>query len=89
MTLYGTGDAARQTATVSFNLAGVPPSDVGLRLDEEFAILCRVGLHCAPACHRTIGTFPDGTVRLSLGAFTTSDEIDATLEAVRQLERSA
>ncbi len=89
VTLYGTGDAARQTATVSFNLAGVPPSEAGLRLDEEFAIMCRIGLHCSPACHRTLGTFPEGTVRFGLGAFTTSNEVDAALDAVRQLERNA
>lgn len=89
VTLYGTGNAARQTATVSFTLAGVPPSEAGLRLDEEFAIMCRIGLHCSPACHRTLGTFPEGTVRFGLGAFTTSDEIDAALDAVRRLERNA
>jgi cysteine desulfurase family protein len=89
VTLYGTGDARRQVATVSFNLVGMAPSEVGLRLDEEFAIMSRVGLHCSPACHRTLGTFPEGTVRFGLGAFTTVDEIDMALQAVRQLERDA
>ena len=89
VTVYGTGDAARQTATVSFNIAGMEPSEVGLRLDEEFGILCRVGLHCAPAAHRTIGTFPVGTVRFSLGAFNTAEEVDRALEAVEHLVRGA
>jgi cysteine desulfurase family protein len=85
VTVYGTLDPARQTATVSFSIAGMEPSEVGLRLDEEFAIMCRVGLHCAPAAHRTIGTFPTGTVRFSLGAFNTAEEVDRALEAVERL----
>ena len=89
VTVYGGLDGARQTATVSFNLAGMEPSEVGLRLDEEYGIMCRVGLHCAPAAHRTLGTFPNGTVRFGLGAFNTSDEVDAALSAVGQLAREA
>ncbi len=87
VTVYGTRDPARQTAVVSFNIAGMEPSEVGLRLDEEFGIMCRVGLHCAPAAHRTIGTFPTGTVRFAPGAFTTAEEIDRALEAVAHLAR--
>jgi len=85
LTVYGPLDAEQQTATVSFNAAGLAPSEVGLRLDEEHAIMCRVGLHCAPAAHRTIGTFPEGTVRFGLSAFSTADEVDVALEAVRQM----
>lgn len=90
VTVYGGLDASRQTATVLFNIDGMAPSEVGLRLDEEHGILCRVGLHCSPAAHRTVGTFPDGGVRFALGAFNTSDEVHAAAEAVRQLagERS-
>jgi cysteine desulfurase/selenocysteine lyase len=84
-TVYGGLDANRQTATVSFNIAGTEPSEVGLRLDEECGILCRVGLHCAPAAHKTIGTFPSGTVRFGLGAFSTLEEVDAAVAAVRSL----
>ncbi len=87
--VYGGHDAARQTATVSFNVAGLDCSEVGLRLDEEHGILCRVGLHCAPAAHRTLGTFPGGAVRFGLGAFNTADEVDAALGAVAQLAREA
>ena len=49
--------------------------------------MCRVGLHCAPAAHRTVGTFPVGTVRFGLGAFNTPDEVDAAVTAVAQLAR--
>ena len=86
--IYGTLDPELQTATVSFNIAGMSPSVAGLRLDDEYAIMCRVGLHCAPSAHRTIGTFPDGTVRFGLGAFSTSEEVDFAVSAVRQLAKS-
>jgi len=85
VTVYGGLDAKRMTATISFNISGMDVADVGLRLDEEHGILCRVGLHCAPAAHKTIGSFPSGTVRFSLGAFNTQDEVEIGLQAVRQL----
>ena len=85
VTVYGPQDACLQTAVVSFNIVGMEPSEVGMRLDEEYGIMCRVGLHCAPAAHRTIGTFPAGTVRFALGAFTTREEVDAALRAVARL----
>jgi selenocysteine lyase/cysteine desulfurase len=89
VTVYGARDARRRTATVSFTIAGLETSEVGLRLDEEFAVLCRVGLHCAPAAHRTLGTFPAGTVRFGLGAFNTAEEVAVALEAVATLARDA
>ncbi len=89
VTVYGPLDADRQTATVSFNIAGMEPSEVGLRLDEEHGILCRVGLHCAPSAHKTIGTFPVGTVRFGLSAFNTPRDVDAALAAVAQLAQEA
>jgi cysteine desulfurase family protein len=85
VTVYGGLDAARQAAIVSFNVAGLEPSAVGLRLDEEWGIMCRVGLHCAPAAHRTMDTFPAGAARLSLGAFNTAAEVDAAVAAVRAI----
>ena len=88
VTVYGIGDAAKQTATVSFNIEQIEPSSAAFWLDEEFGICCRVGLHCSPATHKTIGTFPRGTVRFGLGAFNTPDEINAALAAVRLLARS-
>jgi cysteine desulfurase/selenocysteine lyase len=85
VTVYGTLDAGRQTATVSFNIAGMEPSDVGLALDEEHDIMCRVGLHCAPAAHKTIGTLPTGAVRFGLSALNAAQQVDAALAAVREL----
>jgi cysteine desulfurase family protein len=85
VTVYGGLDADHQIGVVSFNIDGLSQSEVGLRLDEDYEIMCRVGLHCAPIAHKTIGTFPDGTVRFGLGTFTTEDEIDAAIQAVRKL----
>jgi len=84
-TVYGTHDAERQTATVSLNVRGMEPSDVAYYLDEEYNVMCRSGLHCSPAAHRTIGTFPRGTVRLSMGVLNTADEVDTVLDAIARL----
>ena len=89
VTVYGGLDAELQTATISFNIAGQLPSDVGLRLDQEFGILCRVGLHCAPAAHKTIGTFPTGTVRFGLSYFNTLQEVEQAVAAVAAIARSS
>jgi len=89
VTLYGARDAARQVAVVSFTLDALDPAEVGYRLDDEFDVLCRVGLHCAPAAHRTMGTFPGGTVRFSLGALSTADEVEAAIAAVGAIAREA
>lgn len=87
VTLYGPPNPAHRVAVVSFTLENLSPSEVALRLDEEFGILCRSGLHCAPSAHRTIGTFPEGTVRLSPAYFNTPDEIDSAIQAVAHLAR--
>jgi selenocysteine lyase/cysteine desulfurase len=87
VTVYGALDPELQTATVSFNIGGMAPSEAGLRLDDDYGILCRVGLHCAPTAHKTLGTFPTGTVRFGLSAFNTAEEVEAAIEAVRQLAK--
>jgi cysteine desulfurase/selenocysteine lyase len=87
VTVYGGLDAECQTATVSFDIAGMASSEVGLRLDDEYGLMCRVGLHCAPAAHKTLGTFPDGTVRFGLGAVNTAEDVDGGLDGVCQLAR--
>ena len=60
---------------VSVNLSGFAPAEVGAILDEQFDIAVRPGLHCAPYAHRHLGTFPNGTVRLSAGFLTTADDM--------------
>lgn len=83
--IYGRREAEKQVATVSFNIIDKTPSEIGLRLDEDFDVLCRVGLHCSPASHKTIGTFPTGTVRFGMGLFNTRAEVDRAIAAVQQL----
>jgi len=87
--VYGTGDADRQLSTVSFTLAGMEPAEVGARLDEEHGIAARVGLHCSPLAHETMGTSPTGTVRFSLCPFTTEEEVACAVHAVRVLAQAA
>lgn len=89
VTVFGTRDARRQTATVSFNIAELDCSEVGLRLDDEYGIMCRVGLHCSPAAHKTIGTFPEGAVRFGMGAMSTPEQVERALAAVRELAEGA
>jgi cysteine desulfurase / selenocysteine lyase len=87
VTLYGPRDVEQRTATVSLRIGDLSVSEVGWRLDEEYGILSRVGLHCAPAAHRTLGTFPEGTIRLAAGLSNTRADIDAAIGAVREIAR--
>lgn len=80
--MYGPGDQEKSIAVVSFNIEGMDPAQVAFRLDDEFDIMTRSGLHCAPSAHRSIGTFPGGTVRMSLGCFNTTDQVDRAVHAV-------
>jgi cysteine desulfurase / selenocysteine lyase len=61
------------------------PQDLGAILDTSFDIAVRPGLHCAPYIHRALGTFPDGTLRLSPGPFTTPEDISAFLSALSEI----
>lgn len=83
--VYGPRRAEERVAVVSFRVKGLDPARAGELLDTEFGILVRVGLHCAPWAHRTVGTFPEGTVRVSLGYSHTDEEVDRIVEAVAKL----
>jgi len=85
--VYGPDTAHERTALVSFTLAKMSPSEAALILGDEHGILCRPGLHCAPGAHKSIGTFPEGTIRFSLGFFNTPDQIDLALQALDRLIR--
>ncbi len=85
VTVYKVKDISGQAPVVSFNLEGSTPGEVGTILDQAFDIKVRTGLHCAPAAHRTLGTFPLGTIRLSPGYFNTAEEIDFTVEAIKKI----
>jgi cysteine desulfurase family protein len=83
--LYGPDDWENRSAVVSFTSDRCQASEIGFRLDEEFGVLCRIGLHCAPAAHRAIGSFPGGTVRFAPGPQTGVNEIDAAVAAVAHI----
>ena len=83
--LYGSLNPLDRVAVVSFNIEGKDPADVGNILNEKYDIMSRVGLHCAPNAHRTIGTFPEGTVRVSVGYFNTEGDIDKLIKAVKDI----
>jgi cysteine desulfurase family protein len=85
--IYGHG-VSPHAPIVSFNIDGLMPSEVALSLDEQFGIMSRPGLHCAPSAHRTIGAFPEGTVRFSFSCFNTEDEINFALNALERLTSS-
>ena len=83
--VYGTRDPRKQTSTVSFNIKGMEPSEVGHMLDREYDIAVRVGLHCAPVAHQTMNTYPHGAVRASAGYLNKEEDIDALIAAVREI----
>jgi len=85
--IFGTRDASKQTAVVSLTVAGINPSQLSMMLDEQYGIMSRPGLHCAPAAHRTIRTFPEGTVRLSPGFFTTAEDIEYAVRAIARIAK--
>lgn len=88
VTVHGPRDPSRRVSVVPFVVEGKDPAQVGLRLEREFGILVRSGLHCSPGSHRTLGTFPEGTARVSPGPFTTTREISAFLSAIRKIASS-
>jgi cysteine desulfurase/selenocysteine lyase len=87
LTLFGPNDSARMTAVLSCRIKSKQVSYVGLCLDDEFEILSRVGLHCSPSAHRTIGTFSDGTIRLAPGFGTSFEDIDVVIAAIKKVAR--
>jgi len=71
---------------LSFNIKGFDSDDVGMMLDVDYNIACRTGLHCAPLVHEVLGTDKiHGSVRLSLGAFTTEKDVETAIEAVTEI----
>ena len=87
--VFGPTSLENNGGVVSFLVEGRDPAEIGFLLDREYGILTRVGLHCAPEAHRTIGTFPGGTIRVSPGFFNTAEVIDLLLQAVASLTGSS
>jgi selenocysteine lyase/cysteine desulfurase len=83
--VYGHGDASRHVGTLSFRSNALGAAELGGILDQAFDIAIRPGLHCAPYIHRSLGTFPDGTIRVSPGPFNTEADIDQLTEALLEI----
>jgi len=76
---------ANRTGVVSIDVPGRDNADISFRLNDEYGIATRCGMHCAPSAHETLGTFPRGTVRFSFSHFNTMDEVEYTLGAIKKL----
>lgn len=83
--VLGTNDCFNRAGVVSVDFLRADNGEMAFRLEREYGVLTRVGLHCAPLAHRTLGTFPQGAVRFSVGPFTTFAEIDTAAGAVEAL----
>ncbi|MDD4847375.1 MAG: aminotransferase class V-fold PLP-dependent enzyme, partial [Bacteroidales bacterium] len=84
--VYCCDDPSRHNATVSFNIEGWDPGDVGTMLDVDWSIACRTGLHCAPLVHDFLGTMDKhGSIRFSVGYFNTEDDIHIAIKAVEDI----
>src|SRR5262245_20357571 len=83
--VFGHRDRSRRVGTLSFLSESLPAAELGGILDQAFEIAIRPGLHCAPYIHRALGTFPEGTVRVSPGPFSTEADVDRLAEAVREI----
>jgi cysteine desulfurase family protein len=88
VTLYLPKDLSQMVPVVSFNIKGYQPGEVGTILDQAFDTKVRAGLQCAPAAHKTLGTFPLGTVRISPGYLNLAEEIELTVKAVERIAGS-
>jgi cysteine desulfurase family protein len=89
MLVYGTRKGQLQTATVAINLKDHDPAEVALRLDREFGICTRASLHCAPLAHKTLGSYPRGSVRLAMGYFNTEEDVLACVKALEIINGSS
>ncbi|MDU1413315.1 MAG: aminotransferase class V-fold PLP-dependent enzyme [Clostridium sp.] len=74
-----------RVAVVSLDFNGLDNASVAFELDNVYNISTRVGLHCAPEAHKTLGTYPQGTVRFSFGYTNTKEEIDLCIEAIKKI----
>ena len=86
-TIYGDLNPANGTSCVSITNSNLDVSELSFILDSDYGISNRSGLHCAPLAHKTIGTYPNGTVRLSLGYFNTLEEIKYTVDSLNKINK--
>ena len=80
--VYGLLDCSKRTATISVNSTKIDNSELGFMLDSDYGIITRTGLHCSPLAHKTIGTYPSGTLRFGIGPFNDIKDINYTLSSL-------
>lgn len=85
--IYGPSDPNERVGVISFNIRGMDSAEVGFILDQVFGIAVRVGLHCAPLAHKTLGTLEKGSVRASLSYFNTREEVNQLIAAIKEIVR--
>lgn len=83
--VVGKQDIENRTAVISLDFENVDNAVVAFQLESDYGIMTRVGLHCAPIAHKSLGTYPQGTVRIAFSASNTIGEIDVLLNALREL----
>ena len=75
-----------RTGVLSIDFINNDNGLVSHQLSQEYGIMTRCGLHCAPSAHKTLGTFPQGTVRFSISHFTTEEEIDYSIDCINKIK---
>ena len=86
--LCGTKDLNRRVGVISVDFLHRDNAEAAFDLEMDYGILTRCGLHCAPSAHKTLDTFPRGTVRFSLGFASTEADVDAALEAIQKISEA-
>ncbi|MEG1380847.1 MAG: aminotransferase class V-fold PLP-dependent enzyme, partial [Ruthenibacterium sp.] len=81
----GVPDEKERAAVISIDCIGKDNAEIAYRLEQEYGVLTRCGLHCAPRAHKTLGTFPQGTIRFSLGYWNTSQQVEYALAALHKI----
>lgn len=87
VTVYGSTRMEDNAGVFSFNISARDPAEIAAELENHYGIMTRVGLHCAPSAHRTIGTFPQGAIRASIGFYTAEAEIAYFLRSLEEIRR--
>ena len=83
--IIGKKDTEMRTGVVSIQTLTRELSDTAFQLDTRYGIMTRVGLHCAPSAHTTMGTYPTGTIRFSFGFANTDKEVKLAIDALKEL----
>lgn len=83
--IIGRKDIEKRCAVVSIQTLRIDMAQAAFELDSTYGIMTRVGLHCAPSAHKTLGTYPSGTIRFSFGPENTKEELDTALHALAEI----